>query len=52
MDALQILNNSYFWFHKKRKNELLKSDGQKSAKELIGLPGNVTEDDIGLGMKK
>jgi len=29
--------------------ESLKSENQKSAKELIGLPGNVTEDDIGLG---
>ncbi|ORX41961.1 hypothetical protein BCR36DRAFT_169181 [Piromyces finnis] len=28
---------------------MLKFDGQKSAKELIGLPGNVTENDIGLG---
>jgi len=34
---------------KQLKNETLKSDSQKSAKELIGLPGNVTEEDIGLG---
>lgn len=31
------------------KKETLKSENLKPAKDLIGLPGNVTEDDIGLG---
>ncbi|ORX78251.1 hypothetical protein BCR32DRAFT_282459 [Anaeromyces robustus] len=31
-----------------KKKENLNSESQKSAKELIGLPGNVTENDIGL----
>jgi len=35
--------------NKALKKEVLKSENLKPAKDLIGLPGNVTEDDIGLG---
>ena len=45
-----IINNIFYIFiGMNRKKETLKSENLKPAKDLIGLPGNVTEDDIGLG---